>query len=361
MKISIKKKAISVLCASFVLITNNAYAEMKTENNYVEAKTNVNIRYGETTKSNKIGLFKNEDSAYRILSIDDWDLIKYNDMIGFVCNEYTKKTSNDNNEKCNYTEVNDILYATADVNFRLGPSKKDKKIGLVKKDSELFPIAKTDNNWYIVKYNGKIGYVSGDYVKSLKEEMKNQYDIEDFSVKRIVYAKEKDFIYNDKNEIIGCMEQYEDAYLIDKIDEYSLVKTDNCIGYILNSSLKENEGKLIEIDLKDQRITLYCENDVLITSKIVSGKPSTPTNIGSFKIKTKETNRYLKGEDYNTYVNFWMPFDGGIGLHDATWRKKFGDEIYLKKGSHGCINLPYEIAEYIYNNVNVGTKVLVHK
>ena len=125
--------------------------------------------------------------------------------------------------------------------------------------------------------------------------------------------------------------------------------------------LKEVEGKLIEIDLTDQIVSLYCENDILMRSKTVTGKSSTPTNIGSFKIYAKEKDRYLKGADYNSHVDFWMPFDGGIGLHDATWRKQFGGEIYKKNGSHGCVNLPYDVAEYIYNNVKVGTKVLVHK
>ena len=33
-----------------------------------------------------------------------------------------------------------------------------------------------------------------------------------------------------------------------------------------------------------------------------------------------------------------MPFDGGIGFHDASWRDEFGGDIYLTDGSHGCIN-----------------------
>lgn len=356
----INKKAISILCGTLILINQNVYAEMKTENDIVKANTNVNIRYGENVETNKIGLFQSKDKAYRILSIDNWDLIKYNDTIGFVCHDYIQQieATQTNYE---YTEVNDILYTTTDLNFRLGPSKNDKKIGLIKKNEELFPIAKTNNNWYIVKYNGKIGYISGEYVNSLKEQMINYYNIEDFSVKKIVYAEYEDVLLNENNEIIGHIEKYEDAYLIDKNKEYSLIKTDKYMGYIKNTSLKEVEGKLIEIDLTDQRISLYCENDVLIKSSIVSGKNSTPTNVGSFKIKAKQTDRYLKGADYNTHVNFWMPFDGGIGLHDATWRNKFGGEIYKKKGSHGCVNLPYEVAEYIYNNVKVGTKVLVHK
>ena len=56
-----------------------------------------------------------------------------------------------------------------------------------------------------------------------------------------------------------------------------------------------------------------------------------------------------------------MPFDGGIGLHDASWRRKFGGNIYLKDGSHGCVNMPSDKASDLYENVEVGTKVLVHK
>ena len=57
-----------------------------------------------------------------------------------------------------------------------------------------------------------------------------------------------------------------------------------------------------------------------------------------------------------------MPFDQAIGLHDADgWRSEYGKDIYLTNGSHGCINMPYEAAEIIYNNVSAGTKVLVHK
>ena len=47
-----------------------------------------------------------------------------------------------------------------------------------------------------------------------------------------------------------------------------------------------------------------------------------------------------------------MPFNGGIGLHDATWRSQFGGNIYVSNGSHGCVNLPYKVAEIIFNNID---------
>ena len=69
---------------------------------------------------------------------------------------------------------------------------------------------------------------------------------------------------------------------------------------------------------------------------------------------------YLVGTGYRSYVNYWMPFNGGIGLHDATWRSEFGGDIYMYDGSHGCVNLPLANAGVIYNNVSAGTKVIVY-
>ena len=48
-----------------------------------------------------------------------------------------------------------------------------------------------------------------------------------------------------------------------------------------------------------------------------------------------------------------------IGLHDATWRSNFGGSIYTSDGSHGCVNLPYSVAQTIFNKASVGTLVMI--
>ena len=54
-----------------------------------------------------------------------------------------------------------------------------------------------------------------------------------------------------------------------------------------------------------------------------------------------------------------MPIDNnGIGLHDLA-RSAYGGDIYLTNGSHGCINLPWDMAEKIYNEVTIETPVLI--
>ena len=68
----------------------------------------------------------------------------------------------------------------------------------------------------------------------------------------------------------------------------------------------------------------------------------------------------LRGPGYASPVSYWMPFDGGIGLHDATWRYKFGGEIYKTNGSHGCVNMPLSTAKTIYENIESDTPIIVY-
>ena len=56
-----------------------------------------------------------------------------------------------------------------------------------------------------------------------------------------------------------------------------------------------------------------------------------------------------------------MPFNGDVGMHDATWRNKFGGSIYKTSGSHGCINLPASAAKKIYETIDKGYAVLVYR
>ena len=53
-----------------------------------------------------------------------------------------------------------------------------------------------------------------------------------------------------------------------------------------------------------------------------------------------------------------LPFNGGIGLHDASWRSSFGGKIYIYSGSHGCINLPGKKAAKIYEMINKETPIV---
>lgn len=121
-------------------------------------------------------------------------------------------------------------------------------------------------------------------------------------------------------------------------------------------------GTYIEVNLNSQCLWFYKNGELMISSPLVSGTVSkgwlTPN--GVFSIYYKNTDTYLVGDDYRCFVNYWMPFYGAYGLHDATYRSTFGGEYYLYNGSHGCLNLPLKTASTIYNNAPIGTRVIIY-
>lgn len=118
----------------------------------------------------------------------------------------------------------------------------------------------------------------------------------------------------------------------------------------------------IEINLTSQHLYCYKDGEMILETDIVSGRPSTghATPPGIFTIRYTASPAILVGEDYRTPVSYWMPFNGGIGLHDATWQYAFGGSRYISHGSHGCINLPLSMAKEIYNNYEAGDVVVVY-
>ena len=124
-----------------------------------------------------------------------------------------------------------------------------------------------------------------------------------------------------------------------------------------------------EVDLTLQHVYFYQDKQCVWDSDCVSGLATDPeraTPTGVFSLTYKQKDKVLRGKlvngkySYESPVSYWMPFNGGIGFHDATWRSKFGGTIYQSSGSHGCINLPKDKAAALYNLVNKGTIVVVH-
>ena len=106
----------------------------------------------------------------------------------------------------------------------------------------------------------------------------------------------------------------------------------------------------------------YVEGKKVLETDVVTGcvnqGMATPEMV--CYIRAKSRNAILRGANYRSFVNYWMPVYGGIGIHDATWRDEFGGNIYIKSGSHGCINTPLEKMTELFDNVEVGTPVVIH-
>lgn len=120
--------------------------------------------------------------------------------------------------------------------------------------------------------------------------------------------------------------------------------------------------RYILIDISNQTLKYYVKGKVKLKSNVVTGGPGNRTPKGHFRLRSKSRNITLRGNGYSSYVKYWMAFIGSeYGIHDASWRSKFGGTIYKKKGSHGCPNMPRKNAAKLYKMAPIGTRVIVRK
>jgi len=133
---------------------------------------------------------------------------------------------------------------------------------------------------------------------------------------------------------------------------------------------KDYGNTYFEVDLSAQHMWYYENGEVKMESDIVSGYPSESRNTpgGVYKLWIKERGKTLRGSSdghsYASYVEYWNNISTiSIGFHDASWQNGvFGGEKYKSStwGSHGCINMPFDKAKYIYENCDEGTPVFAY-
>ena len=129
------------------------------------------------------------------------------------------------------------------------------------------------------------------------------------------------------------------------------------------------DNNLIEISLANQRLYFYMDGKLALSADVVTGKPGSSTRTGKFSIDWMASPFTLRGArvtgrnlNYTIPVQYWMPFDQHIGMHDLSTRSlgEFGGTTYLTAGSNGCVNMKLADAGFIFHRVSPGTAVWVH-
>lgn len=337
------------------------------KNDVMFATTNLNLRTSPSTNGLIIGNLEVYDVVERLAQGPEWSLVKFKDQLAFANNNYLEPTNSTNEVEVEHELKNDLVITTSRLNFRTQPDKKSDRILTFEENTELQVLAETDNGWLLVKSNNVLGYVSKDYTISMHEMLNNIYPdlVEDLTLQKVVYATQDLNIRSGNSietEAIGILERLESVRVYGEFGDWYLIMTnDHNFGFIHKSYTKELDEEFVIVDLDKQTLYLYNGTDQYIQTPITSGKDSTPSDKGLFKIYYKSRNTPLIGDDYNVTVDYWMNYNNGEGLHDASWRSVFGTESYHTNGSHGCINIPPHLADDVYEYTQVGTKVLVHK
>ncbi len=228
------------------------------------------------------------------------------------------------------------------------------------------------SKWILLDMAGNIVFdENGNLI--LNEEKVYEYTAK-LSEKYDTIGKERQFMTTKGEEITITFSKYgndldEDKEAAALIEAFYNNETGTIKEPVYKTKAKcqgENDigGTYIEVDMTAQRMYYYEDYELKLESGVVTGNMrlnhDTPAMIAP--IYYMQRNRVLRGENYASFVYYWMAFYRGYGLHDATWRREseFGTDTYLRNGSHGCVNLPKDVAAELYEYVEIGTPVITY-
>jgi lipoprotein-anchoring transpeptidase ErfK/SrfK len=123
--------------------------------------------------------------------------------------------------------------------------------------------------------------------------------------------------------------------------------------------------KLIEVNVATKQMYLFDKGQLTRSYPISAGAAATPTPIGQFQIYQKLPVQDMRGFNVNGtkyfqphvhWINYFLP--GGYAVHGVYWHGSswFGNI----NSSHGCVGLPDDQAEWVYNWAPIGTTVITH-
>lgn len=123
--------------------------------------------------------------------------------------------------------------------------------------------------------------------------------------------------------------------------------------------------KRIVVDRSEQMLYAYDGEKLFMKQPTSTGVELTPTPHGEFKVYKKMPTRYMQGpipEVTDEYYDLpgvpWNLYFTKLGgaIHGAYWHDEFG-----QPRSHGCVNLPPEEAQKLYEWADLGTPVIVQE
>lgn len=129
----------------------------------------------------------------------------------------------------------------------------------------------------------------------------------------------------------------------------------------LRDTLYVLDSTYLEIRLDRQMIYQHFRGGRVDGYPCSTGDPSikdaVATRPGIFSVQSKATKTLSAA--FQVYLNYWIGFDGGIGLHglDGTSYYKY---LGRRASSHGCVRMSNETGAQLFRRVPTGTIVYVH-
>ena len=152
-----KKYILTGLVASSIMLHTGMTTSFADSEYMVITANSVNFRSGPSTSYSSIGKFNKGDKVEYLEENGSWIKVKYSGKVGYVYGTYVEKDT---------SVTTTTKYVTASsLNVRSGASTTYSVIGKLSKGSKVEVIS-TSNGWSKIKYDGRTGYVSSQYLSS---------------------------------------------------------------------------------------------------------------------------------------------------------------------------------------------------
>ena len=273
------------------------------------------------------------------------------------------------------------------------------EIDLVKDDCYLHPSKRSDDenlNTRMNEYNAILGvnvyYVFGENTEYVNADTLRPYITDDGNHVTLSgdYARKIVYGWGQKYDTFGLAREFtthsgevimlpeggdygwvinKDATIADVQDAVTTQAAGERTPTFLYKAMGWDNGDItgtyVEVSISEQHLWCYHNYELVMDTDVVTGLPTSEreTRRGIYAIDAKKEHATLGRLDVQGYaspVDYWAPFDGGRGLHDAPWRSSFGGDIYLSDGSHGCVNIPSQNMAAIYNAIEIGNAVIIY-
>jgi len=125
-------------------------------------------------------------------------------------------------------------------------------------------------------------------------------------------------------------------------------------------ALEAKAERTIMVSIGRQMMWVFKGDQVVMSSYVSTGRAGFDTPLGTYAVLTKIPSQTMEGviggEYYNAPDVPWVMYftNGGHALHGTYWHSNFGTPM-----SHGCVNLPMDVATWLYDWAPVGTPVLI--
>lgn len=264
-----------------------------------------------------------------------------------LCYENPKYTSDSNKAR----ETENLLnkYISTKINYIFGNENE-----ILDKD--------IINQWLIVDDNLEViinKVAVNEYLKNLSKKYDTVGITRKFKASTGKIVEVKGGFYGWKMDCVA-----ETKALLENIERSEMLQKEPIYTQKAISRDEDDIGTTyVEINITRQHLWFYKDGKLITQGDVVTGNPNrgNSTKLGVYMLNYKEKGSTLNGPGYESDVSFWMPFNGNIGIHDASWRYSFGGNIYKNNGSHGCVNAPLYLAKKIFDNIEPGTPVICYE